>query len=90
MIDWDRIRQYRHVVEPSPPEWPAGVKAISLNGVSLLGVHESTGELYWDGQQIVTARRLASFERWMAALVTAASVILAIIETGRAAGLLAH
>ncbi|MER9816501.1 hypothetical protein [Mesorhizobium sp. M0129] len=86
MIDWDEIRKYRHVTEPSPPTWPQGVRAISLNGVGLLGVHESTGELYWDGQQVVTARRLANFERWMAALVTAATVILALIEVGRAAG----
>lgn len=85
-IDWEKVRKYRHVREASPPEWPAGVKAISLNGVTLLGVHESTGELYWDGRALVTERKLASFERGMAFAVTVATVVMAIVEVLRAVG----
>ncbi|MFK0688182.1 hypothetical protein ACFX5Q_08260 [Mesorhizobium sp. IMUNJ 23033] len=85
MIDWDEIRKNRHVTEPSPPTWPIGVKAISLSGVTLLGVHESTGELYWDGQAVVTERRLANYERRLALAVTIATVVMAVIEVGRAA-----
>lgn len=90
MIDWEQIRRHRHVEDESPPEWPTGVQAISSSGLTLLGIHEKSGELYWDGQQVVTARRLANFERWMAALVTAATVVMALIEVGRAAGWITH
>jgi hypothetical protein len=90
MIDWDEIRKYRHVTEPSPPGWPPGVKAISLNGVTLFGIHESTGELYWDGQAVVTEKRLANYERRLALAVTIATVVMAIIEVGRAAGWIIH
>lgn len=90
MIDWDEIRKYRHVTDPSPTTWPAGVKAISQQGVSLLGIHESTGELYWDGQQVVTARRLANFEQRLALAVTIATVVMAVIEIGRAANWITH
>lgn len=82
------MRKFRHVTDPSAPEWPAGVKTIE--GVALLGIHQSTGELYWDGQALVTEKRLANFERGMALVVTIATVVLACIEIGRAAGWIAH
>ncbi|RWN05732.1 hypothetical protein [Mesorhizobium sp.] len=85
-IDWEKVRRFRHVKEPSPPEWPTGVKAISMSGVTLLGVHEGTGELYWDGRALVTERKLANFERGMALAVTIATVIMAIVEVLRAVG----
>ncbi|ESY15180.1 hypothetical protein [Mesorhizobium sp. LNJC394B00] len=90
MIDWEQIRKHRHVKEQSPSEWPQGVQAISSSGLTLLGIHEKSGELYWDGQQVVTARRLANFERAMALAVTIATVIMAVIEVGRAAGFITH
>ncbi|MGX9143138.1 hypothetical protein [Mesorhizobium sp. 128a] len=60
-IDWAEIRRNRHISEPSPPEWPAGVKAISIDGTTLLGIHKQTGELYWDGKALVTEKKLATF-----------------------------
>ncbi|AZO00114.1 hypothetical protein EJ066_24965 [Mesorhizobium sp. M9A.F.Ca.ET.002.03.1.2] len=90
MIDWNQVRKFRHVTESSPPEWPAGVKAISLEGVTLLGIHQSTGELYWDGQAVVTEKRLANYERRLALAVTIATGVMAVIEAGRAAGWITH
>jgi hypothetical protein len=53
-----------------PDDWPKGVRAISQEGLTLFGIKESTGQLYWDGAQVKT-RNLLSLgtpERWMAGL----------------------
>jgi hypothetical protein len=39
-----------------PPEWPDGVRAISIDGTSFIGVDTETGELYWDGKKVVTQK----------------------------------
>jgi hypothetical protein len=80
--DWDKIRRHAISAE-APPGWPAGVRGISLDGVSLIGVHERTNELYWDGNKLVTERRLATFERALALIVTAATAIVAVVEVAR-------
>ncbi|RWH76858.1 MAG: hypothetical protein EOQ86_19715 [Mesorhizobium sp.] len=90
MIDWDNIRKLRYTEDAPPPEWPEGVQAISLPGTTLLGVNPKTNKLYWDGQELSTEKRLANFERSMAIAVTVATVIMAIIEIGRATGCIAH
>jgi hypothetical protein len=67
VVDWDNIREHR-MTPDKPDSWPEGVRGISLEGVSLLGIHEKTGALYWDGKEIVVRRafRLGTFERWIA------------------------
>ncbi len=65
--DWDRIRKNKF--SPERPEgWPEDVNAISMGGLSLLGVHKETGVLYWDGREIVIRRtfKLGTVERWIA------------------------
>ena len=52
MTDWTHIRNVRFTKDP-PPEWPAGVSGISTEGRALLGVHEQSGKLYWDGKELV-------------------------------------
>ncbi|NGO53179.1 hypothetical protein [Allomesorhizobium camelthorni] len=84
--DWDHIRRTRYSPNDVPPDWPDGVKGISMNGAALLGVHAATNQLYWDGQPLVTERRLATFERIMAGIVTASTAIVAVVEVGRAVG----
>jgi hypothetical protein len=39
-------------------------------GLGLLGIHEKTDKLYWDGKEIVvrSAFRLGTFERWIASI----------------------
>ncbi|WP_292601339.1 hypothetical protein [Mesorhizobium sp.] len=41
-------------------------------------------------EQVVTARRLANFERRLALAVTIATVVMAVIEIGRAANWIRH
>ena len=59
-MDWAQIRATKMAPE-SPPEWPGGVKAISLNGLTLFGIHEKTGRLYWDGIEVITRDRWAAY-----------------------------
>lgn len=66
MIDWEQVRKHRYSDSPAPPTWPVGVRPISIEGLSLLGIQESTGGLHWDGQPVVTEKRLASYERRLA------------------------
>ncbi|MEP0942743.1 MAG: hypothetical protein ABJH20_13650 [Rhizobiaceae bacterium] len=77
--DWNRIRQDR-LSDHRPDGWPEGVNGISLNGLSLLGIHERTGKLYWDGKEIVT-KRIVRLRGW--------EVVLAIVATVSAAGMFA-
>nr|UXE45846.1 hypothetical protein Hi04_10k_c5342_00026 [uncultured bacterium] len=58
MIDWEQVRNVRFRKE-RPADWPKGVFAISMEGVTLLGVHEQSNKLYWDGNEIVTRHILA-------------------------------
>jgi hypothetical protein len=39
-INWDHIRKVSFSKEKPPSDWPAGVAAISIEGVSLLGIHQ--------------------------------------------------
>ena len=91
VTDWDRIRANK-VARDAPADWPPTVRAISMEGLSLLGVDERSGELLWDGEKLVTERRvrLGTFERVLAAIagtVTAGSAFgVFMIELGHAAG----
>ena len=71
MIDWKHARSVRFSNE-RPPGWPDGVFAISLEGVTLLGVHEQTNKLYWDGREIVTRHivQLGTLANWLAVFST--------------------
>lgn len=86
--EWEFTRRLAFS-EIRPPEWPEGVRAISIRGMGLLGVHDKTGELYWDGKQVAIRPpvRLGTFERWAAALATLGTVGTFIVEVGRSAGL---
>jgi hypothetical protein len=84
--DWEHTRAHRYSKETPPPEWPAGVQSISLEGLALLGVEPATNELYWEGRKLVTEKKLAAYERWLATLATAATIVMAVVEVGRAAG----
>lgn len=89
MTNWDGIRQSKSA-ESAPREWPPGVQPISIDGLGLIGINVTTNQIYWDGQPLVTEKRLNNFERGMALSVTIATVIVAAIEVGRAAGWIAN
>ena len=54
-----------------PPEWPDGVRPISIEGVSLFGINPETNKLYWDGKEVVVRDRvrLGNLERILAVFV---------------------
>lgn len=58
MTDWNHIRAIKFSRE-SPSDWPPHVRAISQEGLALLGINTKTGKLYWDGTEIVLKRTLA-------------------------------
>jgi hypothetical protein len=72
MVDWAHIQAHK-LSNERPHNWPEEVRAISVEGLSLFGIHETTGRLYWDGRQVRT-RRVIQFgkpERWIAGLAAA-------------------
>jgi len=83
-INWDEAYK-QWMSQERNPKWPHGVRTISIGGLSFLGVHEKTGQLYWDGREIVTANvfSLGTFERWLAGLAAAGTFGVFIVEFGR-------
>ena len=86
MTDWDQIRKVKMSKE-TPPDWPADVRAISAEGLSLLGIDQKTGKLHWDGREVRTHThiRLGVIEMWLAGVATVAAVASVVIEIGRSA-----
>jgi hypothetical protein len=72
MIDWRHIRAHKTSNE-RPDDWPADVRAISQEGLSLFGIKEGTGQLFWDGKQVRTRSilLLGGPERWIAGFAAA-------------------
>jgi len=81
-LDWNLIRRFRFADASTPPEWPQGVRAISLEGLQLLGL-DNEGRLFWDGKQLQTVTRLGLFERALAALVAIGTLSMAIFDVLR-------
>ncbi|WP_150524237.1 hypothetical protein [Roseibium sediminis] len=59
--------------------WPENVQIISLEQMDLIGIDPKTRELYWDGQKLKIASKLAWPERMLAAIATASSFIIALM-----------
>jgi hypothetical protein len=87
MTDWGHIRSIRFTKE-RPADWPEGVFGVSLEGVALLGVHEQSGKLYWDGKEIVTRNwiRLGTYERWIGFFAALGTFGTFAVNIGRSAG----
>ena len=66
-----------------PAHWPKGVSGMTWDNMARIGVHEETGDLYWDGQKVQTKAKLETFERVLAFAVAASTVILAAVEVAR-------
>jgi hypothetical protein len=82
--DWARIRAHK-LADERPEGWPQGVRAISLEGLQLFGIHERTSKLYWDGEEIVTKVRLKTFERALALIATVSGFGIFVLQLGKAA-----
>ena len=82
--DWDLIRRYR-LSEERPPEWPEGVYGVSMKGIGLLGIHEKSGKLYWDGREVIT-RSAIRLVRWVAGFAAAGTFGTFLVNAGRVLG----
>ena len=54
---WQHRRDHIWFEEDRAPEWPAGVHAVSRDGLQLLGL-DFGRKLYWDGKPVEMQRRL--------------------------------
>ncbi len=81
--DLPDIRNSRFSREPAPSHWPRGVRQLSMKGSALFGIHEETGNLYWDGKLVQTSNRLANFERGLAILIATSAASLAVFDAIR-------
>lgn len=83
-LDWDSIRKHAISSSSGPPEWPAKVKPISMDGAALLGLDDQQ-RLYWDGR-LVEMERTLELRWWQTALATltafgtAAIAVVAILQ----------
>ncbi|MDW9582673.1 hypothetical protein GOB17_23935 [Sinorhizobium meliloti] len=68
---------------PPPAHWPKGVSGMTWDNMARIGVHEETGDLYWDGKKVSTRAKLETFERVLAFAVATSTVVLALIEGAR-------
>jgi hypothetical protein len=70
----------------TPAHWLEGVRSIAAQGLDFLGIHEQTGRLYWDGQELVTRVHLRWFELILAILAAVGTFGMFVLELGRRAG----
>lgn len=87
MTDWNEIRKYK-LSDIRPDDWPDGVRAISMKGLGLFGIHQHSGRLFFDGKEVLTRNkvRLGTFERWIASFAALGTFGNFIVGVGRAAG----
>lgn len=79
-IDWAHLQAHRTATDKPPSDWPQGVMPISQQGLALFGIHQRTGDIYWDGQRIETTIRLSNRDRLLAIIVAASTASLAIVD----------
>lgn len=87
MADWAEVRANRFSKD-RPNDWPEGVFGVSIKGVALLGVHDKSGRLYWDGKEVVTRSkiRLGTLELWLIGIAAAGTFGSFILDAGRILG----
>lgn len=60
--EWADLRARKYSKVAPPPDWPEGVRPISVEGVGLFGI-DTDGQLYWDGKRVETVSRLSLTRR---------------------------
>ena len=81
-IPYEKIRNNPGVDAQPPKHWPSGVRSISIEGLSLIGV-DHDGRIYYDGKPIAYQATLAGQERiiaWIIAISTLASAIGTLVQ----------
>jgi hypothetical protein len=67
----------------TPSHWPRSIRFVPNSDFDFLGLDPKTMQLYWDGQEIVTRRRLSDFERMLAIFalgLTAGGVAATVVQ----------
>lgn len=85
-ISWAEVRKHPFSPGGGPDEWPPDVQPVSMQGLSLLGIDKSF-KLYWDGQPLQLASRLAWPERLFAGVGAASGLIIAGVQIAKFFGL---
>ena len=60
----DAIRKGEH-----PPHWPKGVRTITIDEWSIIGIHPQLNQLYWDGHRI-EVRKTLDLKWWQITLAS--------------------
>ena len=83
-IDFERIRRNAWA-KGSAPEWPKGVRAISMDGLTLFGLDEKY-RLYWDGRPVEMRQTLRlTFWQRLATITTVVAAVIAAISVAATA-----
>ncbi len=67
---------------------PVGVRAISIKGAGLFGIHEKTGSLYFDGKEVAIKKKLELnwYELLLAVMAAPGAFGAFVLELGKVAG----
>ncbi len=83
-IDWEHIRRHAFAAEGAPG-WPRGVKCISMEGLTLVGLDEKY-RLYWDGRPVEMRQTLRlTFWQRLGAITTVVAAVIAAISVAATA-----
>jgi hypothetical protein len=79
---WKQMRETKYSTVEAPSDWPPGVRMLTMNGLSLFGISDN-GQLYFDGQPLVTERRWSTVERriaWSGVILAAIGVAATAVQ----------
>jgi hypothetical protein len=86
---WDDIRAFRYSTMDPPPDWPSGVRPISVEAIALLGIDPASNKLYWDGKELLVRDRTVHLGKIELAIAFMAGVGMLgtfILQLGELAG----
>ncbi|MDX3926544.1 MAG: hypothetical protein QHC90_12180 [Shinella sp.] len=78
-IDWDKIREAHAANADTPAHWPKGVKPISSEGLSLLGIDQDNF-LHWDGKRLKKEVHLSWVAKSVGWLVAGSTISMAVVD----------
>ncbi|EAV41955.1 hypothetical protein SIAM614_25087 [Roseibium aggregatum IAM 12614] len=80
-LDWDVVFENRYATAEAPNWWSNKyLRPISIKGLSLFAIDPKTNEIFWNGHQLQTVKRLDDPERIMAGIATGSAAIVALLE----------
>ncbi len=82
---WEHLRAHKWSETPPPPEWDKSIKPMSMAGLSLFGIHQKSGKIYWDGSEVVVRSgvKLTNYQTVLATTTALSAAIVALVELYR-------